>query len=77
MFNYKRLRRPLQKCFVLIREREKSTEVLKSYLANFIGYPPDSNAYEVYIPATGSFTTRGDIHFPHVTEAEEQEDATE
>jgi hypothetical protein len=31
----------------------------------------------VYIPATGSFTTSGDIHFPHATESEEQEDATE
>ena len=77
MFNYKRLRRPLQKCFVLIRERVKSTEVLKSYLANFVGYSPDSNAYEVYIPATGMFTTSGDIHFPHATESEEHEDTTE
>jgi hypothetical protein len=78
-FSYKRLRRPLQKCFVLIRERVKSTEVLKSYLAYFTGYADHSHAYEVFIPATGLFTTSGDIFFPHATEdtAEDEEDTVE
>ena len=75
-FSYKRLRRPLQKCFVLIRERVKSREVLKSYLAYFTGYADHSHAYEVFIPATGLFTTSGDIFFPHATEdsAEDEEE---
>ena len=81
-FGYKRLKKPLQKCFVLMREREKTREVIKSYLSYFIGYSNDSNAYEIYIPATGTLTTSGDIYFPKATgsldeEEEEQEEVSD
>jgi len=65
-----------------MREREKTREVIKSYLSYFIGYSNDSNAYEIYIPATGTLTTSGDIYFPKATgsldeEEEEQEEVSD